>query len=132
MLRKGHFSLKISIHEYQLLDGIKTSLVNKIGDSSIIKRFDRTWKTDKTRPVVRQDRQCGTEAVLRPLARVGRSDWTGNAQVDGFRPARLLSAETRQDNQQRVPAHHARRSARSGQNDRRQNTRQNIRLSGRH
>ena len=44
--------MKISIHEYQLLDGIKTSLVNKIGDSSIIKRFDRTPLPIKSTDVV--------------------------------------------------------------------------------
>jgi len=44
--------LKINIHEYQLLDGIEKSLVNKIGDGSIIKRFDKTPLPTKSTSVI--------------------------------------------------------------------------------
>ena len=44
--------MKINIHEYQLLDGIEKSLVNKIGDGSIIKRFDKTPLPTKSTSVI--------------------------------------------------------------------------------
>ena len=34
--------IKVAIKEYQLLSGYKTSLVQQVGDGSIIKRFDKT------------------------------------------------------------------------------------------
>ncbi|MFC1955414.1 radical SAM protein [Chloroflexota bacterium] len=51
-LRKRYDSLKISIHEYQLLDDVKKSLVNKIGDGSIITRFDKTPLPTKSTSVI--------------------------------------------------------------------------------
>ncbi len=43
---------KVAIKEYRLLDGAKTSLIQQVGDGSIIKRFDKTPPPTKQANVV--------------------------------------------------------------------------------